>query len=198
MANSILDRIKSIIFYPSYQWKIIAAEKRTLKEDFNNYALTIILIGAAAQALGSFFFVRNVLDIDAYRFSFPIVQAVFYIIIQTLTVFILTFFVFGMSKKFQSQKNFANSGKLVIYSLTPLFLCNIIVNLDHRLVFLLIPAFYGLYIFAKGLPLMLKTNLHKIPAFLFIIAISALGILYLLGNVFELLTRLIFSDITVV
>lgn len=195
MANFTSERIKSILFYPAYEWKIISAEKRTLKEDFSVYALNLILFGAISQAIGSFFFVRNVLDIDAYRFSFPLVKAIFYLLMQIFTVIILTFFVNGLSGKIAQQKDFIKSGKLVIYGLTPMFLCYIISNLSSQLMLALIPAFYSLWLFAKGLPVMLKVDRQKIPGFLFIIAISILGINYLLDIGFDILTSVIFPDI---
>ncbi len=192
-----LERIKGIIFYPGYEWKIIAAEKRTLKEDFAGYAINLILFGAATMAIGNFFFVRNVLDIDAYRFSYPLVRALFYILMQVLTVMILTFFVHGTARKFASQKDFVKSGKLVIYSLTPFLLCYMLANLDRRLIILVIPSFYSLYLFAKGLPIILKTEPLKVPTFVFIIAIMTLGVNYLLEMGFAWLTTLLFPDILV-
>jgi len=197
MANFTLERIKSILFYPAYEWKIINAEKRTLKEDFSGYALNLILFGAISQAIGSFFFVRNVLDIDAYRFSFPLVKAFFYLLMQIFTILILTFFVNGFSGKLAPQKDFIKSGKLVIYGLTPMFLCYMISNLSSQLILALIPAFYSLWLFAKGLPVLLKTDRLKIPGFIFIIALSTLGINYLLDIGFDILTSMIFPDIII-
>lgn len=195
MANFTLERVKSILFYPAYEWKIINAEKRSLKDDFTGYALNLIIAGSVAQAIGSFFFVRNVLDIDAYRFSFPLVQAIFFILMQVMTIFILTFFVHGMAKKFKSKKDFVKTGKLVIYSLTPLFIASIAANLDYRLTMLLSIAFYGLYIAAKGAPVIIETNKDKVPGFILILALSALGIIYFLGLGFNYLTTLLFPDL---
>ncbi len=195
MSSFFLERVKSIIFYPAYEWRIISAEKRSLKEDFFGFCLTLILLGAAAQVLGSFFYVKNVLDIDAYRFSFPLTKAVSFIIVQMLTVIILTFFINGTARKFASDRDFVRSGKLAIYGLTPYFLCYIIANLDHRLILAMIPAFYSLYVFAKGLPVLLNTAHTKVPSFVFLIAMMVLGCNYILESGFNLLISLIFPDI---
>lgn len=195
MASFIAERIKSILFYPGYEWKIISNEKRSLKEDFFGYALTLILLGTATQAVGSFFFVRNVLDIDAYRFSFPLMQAFSYMLIQVLTLIILTFFIHGVAGKFQSEKDFIKSGKLVIYSLTPVYLSYVIANLNPVLILALIPALYSLFLFAKGLKEMIKTSNEKIPAFLFLIIIMTLGVNFFLAAGFTWLTRFFFPDI---
>lgn len=195
MTKFVLDRIKSIIFYPGYEWKIITAEKRNLKDDFFEYGLSLIMAGVVAQAIGSFFFVRNVLDIDAYRFSFPLTKALIYLLMQIITIIIMTFFVNGLAGRFSSKKDFVSSGKLVIYSLTPFLLCYILVNLDRRLIISMIAAFYALFLFAKGLPILLKTPNHKIPAFVFLFTLGILGVNYILEMGFAYITTLLFPDI---
>lgn len=195
MSNFVLERIKSIIFYPSYEWKIIAAEKRSLKEDFIGYGMVLIIAGAASQAIGSFFFVRNVLDIDAYRFSFPLVKALLYIIRQVLVIFLLTFFIHGTARKFVSEKDFVKSGKLAINGLTPYFLCYILYNLNHQLLLAMIPAIYSLFVIAKGLPVMLKTAPLKIASFVFLIALMVLGSTYIMDIGLQWVTSLLFPDI---
>jgi hypothetical protein len=195
MANYVAERAKSILFYPGYEWKIISNEKRSLREDFFGYALSLILLGTVSQAIGSFFFVRNVLDIDAYRFSFPLMQALSYLLIQIITIIILTFFIHGVAGKFLTDRDFIKSGKVVIYSYTPLYLSYILANLDPMFLVALIPAVYSLYLFAGGLKELLHTNKHKIPAFLFLITIMTLGINYLLAICFTMLSRFFFPDI---
>lgn len=195
MSGFVSERIKSILFYPGYEWKIIAAEKRSLKEDFFSYALTLVLFGAASEAVGSFFFVRNTLDIDAYRFSFPLVKALSYLLIQIITILLLTFFVHGVAGKFGSTKDFVKSGKLVIYGLTPLFLCYILVNLDSRMILALIPAFYSVVLIIRGLPILINTKRDKIPSFTILIVLMTLGVNYVLEVAFSLIIHFLFPDI---
>lgn len=195
MANFVPDRIKGIIFYPAYEWKLISAENRSLKEDFSGYAVTLIFYGALAKGIGSFFFVRNVLDIDAYRFSFPLVQMIIFMLIQLLVVMIMTFAVYGFSRKFKSEKDFTRSGKIVINALTPYFLSYMIANLNRHLELALVLSVYSIVILAKGLPIVIKTPKHKLPAFLFILLIFFFGINYYLEIGFSFLTTLLFPDI---
>jgi len=195
MAGFVAERIKSILFYPGYEWKVIAAEKRSLKDDFFGYALVMILLGTASQAIGSFFYVRNVLDIDAYRFSLPLMQALSFLLLQTFIVIILTFFVHGVAGKFLSDKDFMKSGKLVIYSLTPLYLCYILANLDKRLFLVMIASLYSLVLFAKGLQVLINTKPHKVIAFTFLIGLMTLGSNFLLEIIFNLLTNLFFPEL---
>lgn len=195
MRDFFINRLKGIIFYPEYEWKIINAESRSLREDFSSFALNLILIGAISQLIGSFFFVRNVLDIDAYKFSFPLLTSLFYIIKQAITIIILTFFVNGVAAKFKSSKDFVKSGKLVIYSLAPFLVAYAISNINRHLILVMIFGLYSLLLFSKGLPILIKTPKHKLPAFLFIFFIGTLGINYILETGFTLLISVIFPDI---
>lgn len=193
--NAFLERIRNLLLFPAYEWKVISLEDRTVREDLYHYAFRLILPGAIAQFLGSFFYIQHQIDIDAYRFSFPLTQAAFYIIIQLLTIVLSAYFVTGMARKFKSTRNFARSLKLVIYSFTPFLLMYIVANLNPILLIALLPGAYGLVLFGKGLPEMLQTVPDKRPAFIIIFLISVSGIMFLLSIFFKALTVLIFPGV---
>ncbi|PKP02243.1 MAG: hypothetical protein CVU14_03830 [Bacteroidetes bacterium HGW-Bacteroidetes-9] len=189
-------RIRNILLFPRWEWKVIKLEQRSLKEAFVSYAFPLILAGAVSQFIGSFLYVRNELDIDAYRFSLPLIHAGFFIFLQVITLMLTTVFVYGLSGRFMSQKDYSKAGKVVIYSFTPLYLLYVLANLHASLTLVMLPAFYGLYLLWTGLPVMLETSARKLPAFVFIILISVLGILYISSRVLALLTILIFPGVS--
>lgn len=53
--NAFLERIRNLLLFPAYEWKVISLEDRTVREDLYHYAFRLILPGAIAQFLGSFF-----------------------------------------------------------------------------------------------------------------------------------------------
>jgi len=193
--KTILSRIKNILLFPRWEWKVIKLEQRPLKDAFVSFALPLILIGAASQFIGSFLFVKNELDIDAYRFSLPLIHAGYFIFVQVLTLMLTTVFIYGLAGKFLSEKDYSLSGKLVIYSFTPVLILNILGNLHASLAIIMIPAFYSVFLFWTGLPVMLHTEARKLPAFVFIILISVLGILFISSRLLSLLTLLIFPGV---
>lgn len=195
--NAFLERLRNMMLFPKHEWKIISLEERAVKDDLLQYAFRLILPGAIAQFLGSFFYVQHQLDIDAYRFSFPLIQAAFYIIMQLLTIVVSAYFITGMARKFKSTRNYARSLKLVIYSFTPFLLMYIVANLNPILLIALLPGAYGLVLFGKGLPDMLHTEPAKRPAFIIIFLISVSGIMFLLSGLFKALTATIFPGVVV-
>lgn len=190
--KSILQRIRSLILFPKWEWKTINLEKRPLKDVFMSFAFPLILIGAASQFIGSFLFVKNEMDIDAYRFSLPLIHAGYFIFVQVVSLMLTTVFVFGLSEKFLSEKDYSRSGKLVVYSFTPVYLLYILANLHVSLGFLMIPALYSIVLFWTGLPIMIHTPARKVPAYVFIIFISVFGILFISSRLLAFLSSLIF------
>lgn len=189
------SRIRNILLFPHFEWKVINLEKRSLRDVFVNYALPLILAGSASQFIGSFLYVRNDMDIDAYRFSLPLIHAGYFIFVQVLTLMLTTVFVFGLAGKFMSQKDYSKSGKLVIYSFTPVYLLFILANLHASLGIIMVPGIYSVFLFWTGLPVLLHTETRKLPAFVFIIVISVLGILFISSRVLALLTSIIFPGV---
>ncbi|MDD3742072.1 MAG: Yip1 family protein [Lentimicrobiaceae bacterium] len=196
--SAFLERIKNLLFFPAYEWKVIAVENRPVSNDLFQFTFRLILPAAIAEFLGSFLYVRHELDIDAYRFTFPLIRAAFYVIIQVLTIILSAYFITGMARKFKSVRNYARSLKLVIYSFTPFILIAalgnlVMLNRNPALSFiLLLPGIYGLILFGKGLSPMLNTHPAKRPAFVIIFLISVLGILFILTGLFNTVTGIVF------
>ena len=186
------ERLKSLLLFPTYEWKVISLEKRPLKDDFNQFAFRWVLFGALAMFVGSFFYVRNELDIDAYRFSFPLVQAAFYIIIQTTLLFFMSFVVNRLAPRFGSVRHYGSAARLVFYSSTPLLMMFILVNLNRMFILALIPGFYSYYLFWVGLPILLKTVERKRLSFVLIYMIFTLGSFSMFSQVFKLVSQILF------
>ncbi|MBW6489817.1 MAG: hypothetical protein K0B15_01355 [Lentimicrobium sp.] len=186
------ERLKNLLLFPSYEWKIISLEKRSLIEHFSQFIFNLILVGAVTQFIGSFLYVRNILDIDAYRFSFPLVQAVFYVFMQIFLLLAGSFFVNQMAPSFGSVKLFKNSALLVFYSSTPLLMMYVIANLNPTFFLALIPGLYALYLFWGGLPLLLKTKESKRFSYVLLYFIFQAGILWGLSLIFGFITKVLF------
>lgn len=186
------SRLKSLLLFPKYEWKVISLEKRPLKDDFRQFAFLWVLFGAIAQFVGSFLYVRNILDIDAYRFSFPLIQAGFYVVIQVILLVMASFVVNRLAPKFGSVRHFASSARLVFYSSTPLLMMFILVNLNHAFFLALIPAFYSYYLFWVGLPILLKTREPKRLSFVLIYMIFTIGSFSILSKVFGFVSQILF------
>ena len=191
--NAFFERLKNLLLFPGYEWKVISLEKRALSDVITTYVWRLILAGGFAQFIGSFFYVRNVLDIDAYRFSLPLAQAFIYIAVQFLVIITGSVFIRGIALRFGSEKNLAKAVKLTAFSYTPVLIVFIIANLHQVLLVALLPGVYAIYLFWKGCQYMLSTPGNRRLSFSVIYLIVMLGLLFVFTRLFGYLSSLIFT-----
>lgn len=191
--SAFFERLKNLLLFPVYEWKVISLEKRALSDVFTTYVWRLILAGGFAQFIGSFFYVRNVLDIDAYRFSFPLVQALIYVAVQFLVIIVGSLFIRGIAFRFKSEKSLIKAVKLFAFSYTPVLIVFIIANLHQVLLIALLPGVYAIYLFWTGCQEMLSTPKTRRLSFSMIYMIVTLGLLFIFTRMFGYLSSLIFT-----
>ena len=191
--SAFFERLRNLLLFPGYEWKVISLERRALSDVFSSYVWRLTLVGGIAQFAGSFFYVRNVLDIDAYRFSFPLVQALIYVAVQLLVIIVGSLFIRGIAFRFQSEKNLFKAVKLFAFSYTPVLIAFIIANLHQVLLIALLPGFYAIYLFWTGCQQMLSTPKTRRLSFSMIYMIITLGLLFIFTRIFGYLSSLIFT-----
>lgn len=189
------ERLRNLLLFPSYEWKVISLEDVSLRETFSSVIMKLIFAGAVAEFAGSFFYVRNVLDIDAYRFSFPLVRSLFYLLIQVLLIMTGSVFIHRIAGKYSEKTDFSRTAKLVAYSWVPVLLLFVIANLHQALIVALIPGVYSIVLFWKGSVDMLGIPKIRKPALTVMYALTMLGMMFLLTRGFGFLLSLIFPGL---
>jgi len=191
--SAFFERIKNLLLFPGYEWKVISLEKRALSDVFGSYIWRLVLAGGISQFVGSFFYVRNVLDIDAYRFSFPLVQAMIYVAVQFLVIIAGSLFIRGIAFRFHSEKSLFKAVKLFAFSYTPVLIVFILANLHQVLFIALVPGVYTVYLFRIGCQHMLSTPKIRRLSFSMIYMIVTLGLLFIFTRLFGYLSTIIFT-----
>jgi hypothetical protein len=151
-----LIRLPFIILHPSKAWGKIASETRPVKDIRNSFLFPLIIMVAIFAFLGSLLFTNSQL---------PFIYSVF----VGIKLFALLFLVVYVSAIIHKEityaldlgRDFAVSFKIIVYSLSPLFLCLMISHLFESLIFVNILALYGLYIFWTGSERILNPPEHK-------------------------------------
>jgi hypothetical protein len=148
--------LTGILLKPVKTWEAIYSEIRPLKDLRNSYFLPLIIPGSIAAFLGSMFF------INATRSPvYSIVVGIRYFLLLSFVVYCSTVVLREITKALDLGKDFAVSLKLIVNSLTPFLLCQIISRLFESLIFINILSLYGLYIFWTGAEKMLNPPEHK-------------------------------------
>lgn len=78
----------------------------------------------------------------------------------------------ALAPRFGGRRNFTSAIKLAVYSFTPVWLAGVFLLLPG-LRFLLLTGFYGVYVLAKGLPLLMKSPAQKSLPYAAIIVVFA-------------------------
>ena len=90
--------------------------------------------------------------------------AVFGYVATCATVLVLGLLIDLFAPTFGARRHFGSAFKLAVYSYTPVWLAGIFL-LAPGLRFLILTAFYGVYILWRGLPLLMKAPEANVPAY---------------------------------
>ena len=151
-----LRNIRDIILNPARGWERVQTENRPVVFVKNNFLLPLVILTAISAFLGSWIFTHTTLNI-AYSILVGIKYFLLFIILTWFTAYILS----ETTRALDLGRNFMISFDLIAFSLTPLFLCQIISRLFESMIFVNILAFYGLYIFWSGAEKLLNPPEHK-------------------------------------
>lgn len=145
-----------IIFTPGKAWTIIAEENKPVRFLRNNFLFPMIIMVSIAASVGCFVFTNKVLSP-----LYPVMTGVKYFILFLATTYSSALILGEITKPLDLGKDFTVSFRLIVYSLTPLFICQIVSNLFESLIFVNILSLYGLYIFWSGAEKMLNPPVYK-------------------------------------
>ena len=181
-----------IIISPAKAWDFIIKENRPDKDMRNSFLYPLIFMVTLAAFLGSIIFTNKTLSP-----VYSVFIGVKYLILFLFVTFSSALVLGEITKPLDLGRNFTISFRLVVFSLTPLFLCQIASLLFESLIFVNVLSLYGLYIFWTGAEKMLNPPDYKKMPMLIAIFIFVTGIFFagdwLLTAIFD---RIFFSHLT--
>jgi hypothetical protein len=170
-SSGLIERIKGIILKPDVEWAVIDAEPATVASLYQGYILILAAIGPVAGFLHGVLFGYSVAGFS-YRPSFmgALSSAVVQYVLGLVMVFIVALIIDALAPTFQGQKSQIQALKLVAYSSTASWLCGIF-SLIPGLGFLGILGLYSIWLFWRGLPVMMKSPPEKSLAYTAVIIV---------------------------
>lgn len=152
----LLQNLFLIIFRPTKAWNTIHSEDRSAKDTRNSFLLPMIILVTLASFFGSLLLTRAQLSV-----VYSIFTGFKYFIILLFVACTSAFIHKEMTYALDLGRDFSVSFRLIVYSLTPLFICLAVSSLFESLIFVDILALYGLYILWEGSKIMLNPPQHK-------------------------------------
>lgn len=168
-----LQSLLRIVFTPEKAWDIILKENRSDKDLRNNFLFPMIALVTIAAFLGSIIFTNSKLSV-----VYSIFTGLKYIVLLLLVIYSSALVMGEITKPLDLGKNFTISFRLIVYSLTPMFLCQIASHLFESLIFVNILSLYGMYIFWIGAEKFLNPPDYKKMPMLIAIFVFVTGVFF--------------------
>jgi hypothetical protein len=178
----ILKRAREVIMNPKGTWLAIKSENIEIKELFINYAGPLALIPAIAGFIGMTLIGMRIPSGEVLRAPFieSLAGGVIGYVLQLAGVLAGAWVVKYLAPSFNSKADLTLAAKLVVYSMTPVWLLGIL-QIIPGLGILSILGLYAIYLLAVGLPALIDTPQDKVVWFTTAIIIASIVISFILS-----------------
>lgn len=171
-------RIKYLILDPVKAWDEIHSDNRPIKDVRNSFFFPLITLVAIAAFLGSVIFANTGLSV-----IYSILVGIKYFLLLCLVIYATAFIFREITYAMDMGRDFTISFKMIVYSIAPFLICQMVSRIFESFIFINILALYGLYIFWIGAEKMLNPPEHKKMPMLIAATLTMIG-LYIAANFF--------------
>lgn len=175
--------IKNIILNPVKAWETTYPEKIPFKVVRNSLLFPLIVLVSVSAFAGSYFFTNSEMSL-----LYSIFVGIKCIILLYFTVYASSYILKEITNPLDLGKDFNVSFMIIVYSITPFLICQIMSRLLESLLFVNILGLYGLYVFWISTEKILSPPQYKKIPLLIAATISFVAIYILSSMVLTMLT----------
>ena len=183
---SLQTRAVAILTKPADEWRTIASEPATVEGLMRGYAGPLAAIPAIAQFIG-FSLIGITVPVFGGAIRIGIVQsfasAVVAWVFALVGAWIAALMIEKLAPTFRSSGNTAQVLKLVVYSMTPVWVAGVLYLVPALGALVIIAALYAVYLFYLGLPPVMSTPSDKVIPYMVVSALVIIVVSFLLGTV---------------
>jgi len=179
LINILLDPVKG--------WNTIDSENRPVKVVRNSYLFPLIILVSASAFVGSMIFTNTELS-PVYSFF----VGIRYFLLLFITIYATSYILGEITFPLDLGRDFSVSFRIIVFSVTPFLLCQILSCIFESLLFINIIGLYGLYIFWTGTEKLLNPPQYKKMPLLIATIITIIGIYIAASILLDKLTDKIF------
>ena len=177
---SIQTRAIAILTKPADEWRKIAAESATIEGLMREYAAPLAAIPPIAQFIG----------IIRFGIVTGFVYAVVSWVFALVGAWVAAVVVEKLAPTFQSKGSTEQALKLVVYSMTPIWIAGVLYLVPALAVLIILAALYAIYLFYLGLPAVMSTPSDKVIPYMVVSAV----VIIIVSVVLERISRQRFSE----
>jgi hypothetical protein len=183
---SLQTRVLAILTKPADEWRTIAAEPATVEGLLRGYAAPLAAVPAIAQFIG-FSLIGITVPVFGGALRIGIVRsfanAVVGWVFALVGAWIAAVVIEKLAPTFQSRGTTAQALKLVVYSMTPVWVAGVLNLMPVLAVLIIIAALYAVYLFYLGLPPIMSTPSEKVIPYMVVSAIVIIVISICMGAI---------------
>jgi hypothetical protein len=165
--------LKTILLDPVKAWETIDSDNRSVNVLRDSYLFPLLILVSASAFAGSLLFTNTELS-PVYSIFVGIKQFALLI----FTVYVTTYILGEITFPLDIGRDFLISFRLIVFSITPFLLCQVLSGIFESLLFVNVMGLYGLYVFWTGAERLLNPPQYKkMP--LVIAATITLAVIYI-------------------
>ena len=176
---SIQTRAIAILTKPADEWRKIAAESATVEGLMREYAAPLAAIPPIAQFIG----------LIRFGIVTGFVYAVVSWVLALVGAWVAAVVVEKLAPTFQSKGSTEQALKLVVYSMTPIWIAGVLYLVPALAVLIILAALYAVYLFYVGLPPVMSTPSAQVIPYMVISAV----VIIIVSSVLVYITAAIFG-----
>lgn len=188
--GGLVDRAKAIILKPGETWPVLAAEQTTPGDIIARYALPLAAIGPVASFIGGQLFGISVL-FATYKPSLMtgLTMALTSFIMSLISLVVVSLVAEFLAPNFGGEANRTQAFKLVAAAMTPGWVAGILGIFPALGALAIIAGLYGIYLFYKGSPPLMKVPEDKTPIYTVIVIVAAFVVSFIAATVLSTVTN---------
>ncbi|WP_325059746.1 Yip1 family protein [Vitreimonas sp.] len=160
-GQSLLERVKAILWRPQTTWDAIAAEPAETQQLYKGYALPLAALSGLCAAVGSLLFPWAAGGFSTrYTPADAVLGGVLHIALWLASIYIMARVTLALAPRFGSAANRVQAHKLAVYSSTAALLAGVF-SLHPMLSWLAVLGLYSLGLLFIGLPRLMNTPDEK-------------------------------------
>lgn len=188
MSNKfLLFTVKDLIINPAEAWETIDTENKPVNQIRNGFLFPLCLLVSVSAFLGSLLYTNA-----GFSLVYSIFAGIECLLLFCISVYAAAYILREISHYMDLGRNWAISFRLIVYSIVPFMLCQMISRLFESLLFVDVLSLFGLYIFWIGAERMLTPPAHKKLPLMIGTFVSFVGIFIITDYLFTKLFDKIF------
>ena len=172
-----LGRIRGMLFSPSHEWRLIAAEPSSATAVCWRYLVPLALFGVLAVILGYSLIGYDMPFFGHRRASLvaSLTRGALQFVFAFVGTFLIAWLVAALASTFGGRRDSARALKVTVYGLTPFWLAAMLQIVPSLgMLALLIGLLYGFYLMYLGLPALMGSPRDKSIGYIIVVALCSI------------------------